>query len=182
MDIKLLNVFVPIFSLIFIGYITGRFSKVQKSTIKALSDLTLYILVPALIITSLAKITLTSVFLLIVLSAIFIVFVTAILAYIISKIKKLKDSCACSETAGASKQRGSSFASYYPGLAAFSHKSENIKIEHSRPEHYRKNGLWPSIGVCFRLYWRSSGNSIWSGHYRFGNAHEDNNFPYRSEI
>ena len=91
MDINLLGVFIPVFLLIFIGFVTGRFSKVQKSTIKVLSDLTLYILVPALIITSLAKMTLTSVFWLIVLSAVFIVVVTAFLAYIISKIKKLKD-------------------------------------------------------------------------------------------
>ena len=86
------NAVIPIFVLIILGFLTGKISKVNENFIKAMSNLILYILVPCLVFTSVLQISLSSVIWYIVFSAVFVILIIGIFAYIISKLIRLDNS------------------------------------------------------------------------------------------
>ncbi len=89
MLLDLIYIVSPVFIIISIGLLVGRFGKVTSSTIKTMTNLLIFIFVPALVFVSTLKSSLGTTTWIIILFALFIVVIVGIIAYLTARILKL---------------------------------------------------------------------------------------------
>lgn len=91
MIVEILNILAPVFIIILLGFILGKFIKINKDQLKLLTNLLIFVLVPALVFTSTLKNTISHTTLLIVIFAMVIILLMGIISSFVTKILKLDE-------------------------------------------------------------------------------------------
>jgi predicted permease len=89
MLINLIYILAPVFIIIFVGFMVGRYRKTTESHIKILTNLLIFIFVPALVFTSTIKSTLNHTTMVIIIFALFIVSVIGIISSFLARTMKM---------------------------------------------------------------------------------------------
>jgi predicted permease len=89
MLIELVTIMAPIFIIILLGFLIGKQSRVTKSHLKILTNLLIFVFVPALVFTSTIKNTIIHNTLIIIIFAMFIVSIVGIVSSFLARIMKL---------------------------------------------------------------------------------------------
>jgi predicted permease len=91
MIVEILNILAPVFIIILLGFVLGRFIKINKEQLKLLTNLLIFILVPALVFTSTLKNTIGHTTLLIIIFAMVIISIMGILSSLVTRALKLDE-------------------------------------------------------------------------------------------
>jgi predicted permease len=91
MIVEILNILAPVFIIILLGFILGKLIKINKDQLKILTNLLIFVLVPALVFTSTLKNTIGHATLLIIIFALIIISIMGILSSIFTRFLKLDD-------------------------------------------------------------------------------------------
>jgi predicted permease len=91
MIVEILNILAPVFIIILLGFILGKFIKINKDQLKLLTNLLIFVLVPALVFTSTLKNTIGHTTLLIIIFAMVIISIMGIISSIVTRFLKLDE-------------------------------------------------------------------------------------------